>query len=281
LADFFGAGAGEAFVAAAPSSFPAAVAAAAAAWAAAASASPETSGGGAVLAAGADGDVVFGVAEAASALADPLCCPAAGGAGFAVVAAFAAAAFAAVAVASFSPPAAIAFKIAALALAPTVLDTSTAALASPVRAVVAWLLPGLRPWLLAGVFEPAGPAVAVDGAGAELLLFAAGALADAALCDVVCCAACCGDCDHPWDGFAGEVEGLTAGGDGLCVVVASKDAKGGESGSWLGVGACIRDTGASESAVLTSDVILGTRELPEATATGARPATGGPRRNTK
>jgi hypothetical protein len=163
-----------------------------------------------------------------------------------------------------------------LALTPTVLDALATALASPARAVVAWLLA----WPLAGELEPAGPAV--DGAEAELPLFAAGALVDAALCDVVCCADCCGGCGPPWGGFADEVAGgLAAGGDGLCVVAASKDAKGGESGSWLGVGACIRDTGASETAVLTSDVILDTRELPAATETGAWPATGGPRRNTK
>lgn len=73
--------------------------------------------------------------------------------------------------------------------------------------------------------------------------------------------------------------GLTAGGDGLCgvaVVAASREAKGCESASWLGVDACIRDTGASETAALTSDVILGTRELLEATETGVWPATAGP-----
>jgi hypothetical protein len=147
----------------------------------------------AALAAGADGDVVFGAAEAASVLADPFGCPAAAVSGFAAVVAFTAAAFAAIAAVCLSPPAAIAFKIAALALTPTVPGALTAAPASPGCAIVAWLLARL----LAGGFEPVGPAVAVDGAEAELPLFAAGALLDAALGGVVCCAGCCGDCCPP------------------------------------------------------------------------------------
>jgi hypothetical protein len=167
FAAFFGAGAGEAPVAAAPGSLPAAAAAATtAAWAAAGSESPGASGGGAAFAVGADGDVVFGVA-AAAVLADPFCCPAAAVSALAVVGPLAAAAFAAITAVCLSPLAAIALKIAALGLIPMVPDALAAAPGSPACAVVPWLLTWPVAWPLADEFEPEGLAVAVDGAGAE------------------------------------------------------------------------------------------------------------------
>lgn len=76
--------------------------------------------------------------------------------------------------------------------------------------------------------------------------------------------------------LAGEFGG---GEEGLCgadVVASSKAEKGCEFGSWLGVEVWVRDAGASETAAVTSDVILGTRELPKATSTDGVPATLGP-----
>lgn len=112
----------------------------------------------------------------------------------------------------------------------------------------------------------AGGTVAA-AAGVELPVFAAGPLVGAGLWDAVGCGACCGD----WDASADEpADAVTAGAAGICgaeAVASSKDAKGCEVGSWLGGDVCVRDGGASEAAAVTSDVILGTRELPEATAT--------------
>lgn len=258
-AGFFVAGAGASSVAAAVLSVPAAAAADATACATAAVGFPGASGRGSVPElAPADG-VAFAEAPAVPGveLAESPCCPAVAGPGAEpfVLAAVALA----VLTAFFAPLAARVFKSAALALAAALPGQCAAALVWPVSAVV--------PWGAAGAVEDTCPAAGrfpVE-AGVALSLFAAGALADEGLWAGVCCTPCWFVCAGSEDGLADGPAGAGAGFCGAAVVASSKAAKGCEFGFWLAVDVWARDAGVSETAAVTSDVILGTRELPETT----------------